>query len=77
MGYASALLWFSLIMVSATLRVDWHAQRCRAAEWRRIDISLLLLTALIVLSPKWLALILWAMGRLPGWDRISAAFLAA
>ena len=37
--------------------------------------SLLALSALIVLSPKWLALYLWAIGRLPGWGR-NPSFLA-
>ncbi len=73
MGYASALLWFSLILVSATLA--WIGTPSVAPANGGADISLLLLTALIVLSPKWLALILWAMGRLPGWDR-QPAFLA-
>ncbi len=71
MGYASALLWFSLILVSATLA--WLVPGSGAAGGT--DITLLLLTALIVLSPKWLALILWTFGRLPGWSR-RPAFLA-
>ncbi|MBP9234911.1 MAG: glucans biosynthesis glucosyltransferase MdoH [Hyphomonadaceae bacterium] len=67
MGYVSALLWFSLIMVSAVLA--WiGTPGAPRGEGGGIDISLLLLTTLIVLSPKWLALILWAMGRLPGWE---------
>jgi len=66
MGYASALLWFSLIMVSAVLA--WIGTTNAPRGEGGIDISLLLLTTLIVLSPKWLALILWAMGRLPGWE---------
>jgi membrane glycosyltransferase len=72
MGYASALLWFSLILVSATLA--WLIPP-GAGSAGGTDISLLLLTVLIVLSPKWLALILWAFGRLPGWSR-RPAFLA-
>ncbi|MDP3495545.1 MAG: glucans biosynthesis glucosyltransferase MdoH, partial [Hyphomonadaceae bacterium] len=67
MGYASALLWFSLILVSATLA--WIDKPVAGQAGGGMDISLLLLTTLIVLSPKWLALILWAMGRLPGWER--------
>ena len=73
MGYASALLWFSLILVSATLA--WIDKPIIAASSGGMDISLLLLTTLIVLSPKWLALILWAMRRLPGWER-QPGFLA-
>ena len=73
MGYASALLWFSLILVSATLAI--LIPPVAANGIGGTDFSLLLLTALIVLSPKWLALILWAFGRLPGWNR-KPAFLA-
>ncbi|HOZ26273.1 MAG TPA: glucans biosynthesis glucosyltransferase MdoH [Hyphomonadaceae bacterium] len=73
MGYASALLWFSLILVSATLA--WIDKPNGAPAAGGMDISLLLLTTLIVLSPKWLALILWAMGKLPGWER-QPGFLA-
>jgi len=72
MGYASALLWFSLILVSATLAILMPP--AAANNVGGTDFSLLLLTALIVLSPKWLALILWAFGRLPGWNR-KPAFL--
>ena len=73
MGYASALLWFSLILVSATLA--WIDKPNGAPAAGGMDISLLLLTTLIVLSPKWLALILWAMGKFPGWER-QPGFLA-
>lgn len=66
MGYASALLWFSLIVVSA-LQAWLGAMGLQ--ESAGPDLSLLLLTTVIVLSPKWLALLLWIAGRLPGWNR--------
>ena len=72
MGYGSALLWFSLILVGALQAWlgdgDGHAGGAS-------NLSLLMLSALIVLSPKWLALYLWAIGRLPGWGR-NPSFLA-
>ncbi len=67
MGYASALLWFLLILVSAILA--WVGSRADDHATVTPDLSLIFLTALIVLSPKWLALILWALGRLPGWGK--------
>lgn len=67
MGYASALLWFSLIVVGAALA--WMETPNAVHTDGAPDLSLILLTTLIVLAPKWLALLLWAMGRLPGWKR--------
>lgn len=66
MGYGSALLWFALIMVGA-LQAWLGAGDVRPAG--ASNMSLLFLSAVIVLSPKWLALYLWAIGRLPGWGR--------
>ncbi|MEQ1783988.1 MAG: glucans biosynthesis glucosyltransferase MdoH, partial [Hyphomonadaceae bacterium] len=72
MGYGSALLWFSLIMVGA-LQAWLGAGDIHVGGTS--NMSLLALSALIVLSPKWLALYLWAIGRLPGWGR-NPSFLA-
>ena len=66
MGYGSALLWFSLILVGA-LQAWLDAGDVHVGG--SSNLSLLVLSALIVLSPKWLALYLWAVGRLPGWAR--------
>lgn len=66
MGYGSALLWFSLIMVGA-LQAWLDAGNVHVAG--HSNMQLLFLSAVIVLSPKWLALYLWAIGRLPGWGR--------
>ncbi len=72
MGYGSALLWFSLILVGA-LQAWLDAGDVHVGG--SSNLSLLVLSALIVLSPKWLALYLWAVGRLPGWSR-NPSFLA-
>lgn len=66
MGYGSSLLWFSLIVVGA-LQAWSSAVGLQTSG--APDVSLLVLTGVIVLSPKWLALLLWATGRLPGWGR--------
>ena len=39
-------------------------------------LRLLLISAVLLTSPKWLAIILWAAGKLPSWDR-SPRFLVA
>ncbi len=65
MGYASALLWFSLIVVGALQAwLEHGGVKVSGAP----DFSLFIITMVIVLSPKWLALLLWASGRLPGWN---------
>ena len=72
MGYGSALLWFSLILVGALQAwIDTGDVHVGGSS----NLSLLALSGLIVLSPKWLALYLWAIGRLPGWGR-NPSFLA-
>jgi membrane glycosyltransferase len=65
MGYLSAPFWFALVIASVGL--GWLQNP--AADAGRASSGLFLLTALIVLSPKWLALLLWTSGRLPGWSR--------
>jgi membrane glycosyltransferase len=72
MGYVSSLLWFSLIIVGALQAwagaAGLHASATPGG-------SLLLITGVIVLAPKWLAFLLWTAGRLPGWGR-SPGFVA-
>ncbi|HEY3231526.1 MAG TPA: glucans biosynthesis glucosyltransferase MdoH, partial [Roseiflexaceae bacterium] len=65
MGYMSAPFWFALVVASTGL--GWLQDP--AADTGQASGGLFLMTTLIVLSPKWLALLLWAGGRLPGWPR--------
>lgn len=81
MGYLSAVLWLALILAGlglslqgAFLRPSYFGEgQALMPNWPIIDdaraFRLFLLTAAIVLSPKCLALILWAVGKLPGWTR--------
>jgi membrane glycosyltransferase len=66
MGYGSSLMWFSLIVVGA---LQAWSGAIGLQEAAAPDASLLILTAVVVLSPKWLALLLWSTGRLPGWSQ--------
>lgn len=66
MGYGSSLMWFALIVTGA---LQAWASAIGLHESGAPDMSLLFLTALIILSPKWLSLMLWSIGRLPGWSR--------
>jgi membrane glycosyltransferase len=88
MGYLSAVLWLALILAGlglslqgAFLRPSYFGQgQTLMPNWPVIDdaraFRLFILTAAIVLSPKWLALILWASGKLPGWTRHPRFILA-
>ena len=88
MGYVSAVLWLALILAGlglslqgAFLRPSYFGPgQTLMPNWPVIDdaraFRLFILTAAIVLSPKWLALILWISGRLPGWTRHPRFILA-
>lgn len=80
MGYASSALWCLLLATSVAL--GFAAQFEPAAPYAQLEtpwvfnlhdpsraIGLFALTAALVLSPKWLSLLLWAAGKLPGWGR--------
>lgn len=67
MGYASALTWLALILVSAL--AAWLHVPEETIRTTPMNGMLPLVTVLIVLAPKWLALLLWATGKLPGWGR--------
>jgi len=75
MGYMSAVFWFALIVTGvgiADQTQDMHGfvEPGSAAAVAHARMTLLsTMTAAIVLSPKWLAAILWAAGKLPGWGR--------
>jgi membrane glycosyltransferase len=78
MGYMSGLLWLSLI-VMGVLIAGW-AKFFEPATVTPADptagLRLLVIMGLVLTSPKWLAVILWAFGKLPGWSR-SPRFLLA
>jgi membrane glycosyltransferase len=88
MGYLSAVLWLALILAGLGLSLQgaflrpsyFGAGQTLMPNWPVIDdaraFRLFILTAAIVLSPKWLALILWASGKLPGWTRHPRFILA-
>jgi membrane glycosyltransferase len=88
MGYLSAVLWLALILAGlglslqgAFLRPSYFGNgQSLMPNWPVIDdaraFRLFILTAAIVLSPKWLSLILWAAGKLPGWTRHPRFILA-
>ena len=69
MGYLSAPMWFALILSGIVLAWLGHGGGEEDAREGSPGGSLFLLTALIVLSAKWLAVALWAAGRLPDWSR--------
>ncbi len=80
MGYLSAVLWLGLILAGLGLSLQgaflrpayFGAGESLMPNWPVIDdaraFRLFILTAAIVLSPKWLAMILWVAGKLPGWS---------
>ena len=85
MAYLSSLFWMALIIAGVGLGYQAQAEIPNyfsyvslLPTWPVLDqeraLRLILLTAAIVFSPKWLALLLWAFGRLPGWGR-QGAFL--
>lgn len=68
MGYLSAPLWLTLIVASVAFA--WMGGPVVEDAERPVGGAMLLvITTLIVFSPKILALILWAAGRLPGWPQ--------
>ena len=78
MGYLSAVLWLSLIVAGIGLALqarlsppDYFPEGSLLPAWPVQDAArgwrLFALTAVVVLSPKWLALIVWSVRKLPGW----------
>lgn len=80
MGYASSALWCLMLIGGIALGVASHIEA--PLPFAHLDtpwvfslhdpnraLNLFALTILIVLSAKWLALGLWAVGKLPGWTR--------
>jgi membrane glycosyltransferase len=72
MGYASAALWMTLVIAGTVLA--WEGRLADPMADPAIvsplgASTLLFLTLTVVLSPKWMTLIVWAFGKLPGWKR--------
>ena len=80
MGYVSGLLWLSLVAVGVFIAANAKFFGAETIASVPPDPSaglrLLLISAVLLTSPKWLAIVLWAFGKLPGWDR-SPRFLIA
>lgn len=81
MGYVSGLLWLSLVVVGVLIAAnakffDTETIATVPPTDPGAGLRLLLISALLLTSPKWLAIILWAAGKLPGWNR-SPRFLVA
>lgn len=80
MGYVSGLLWLSLVVVGVFIAGNAKFFESETVATVASDpyasLRLLAITGLLLTSPKWLAIILWAAGKLPGWDR-SPRFLVA
>ncbi len=72
MGYMSGLLWLGVIVMGVFI-AGWakffDSETTSIVTYPGAGTRLLLITALVLTSPKWLALILWAANRLPGWKR--------
>lgn len=72
LGYVSAFLWCTLVI--AGILLAWEGRLADPMADPAIisplgASSLLIMTLAVVFSPKWLTLIVWAFGKLPGWGR--------
>lgn len=80
MGYVSGLLWLSLVVMGVLIAANAKFFDTETIAAVNADPSaglrLLLISAVVLTSPKWLAIILWSVNKLPGWNR-SPRFLLA
>jgi membrane glycosyltransferase len=78
MGYMSGLLWLSLIVMGVFIAgwAKFFEPTVVVPADPTAGLRLLLATAIVLTSPKWLAVILWAAGKLPGWNRNPRFLLA-
>jgi membrane glycosyltransferase len=80
MSYVSGLLWLSLavmgVLIACNAKFFDTEMLAAVPPDPTAGLRLLLISAILLTSPKWLAIILWAAGKLPGWDR-SPRFLVA
>src|SRR5262249_31665310 len=79
MGYVSGLLWLSLVGMGVFI-AGWAkfmgAEIATPAADPTAGLRLLVISALVLTSPEWLAVILQGAGELPGWTR-TPRFLVA
>jgi membrane glycosyltransferase len=79
MGYMSGLLWLSLVVMGLFI-AGWakffEPVNAGPVTDPTAGLRLLVITAVVLTSPKWLAIVLWAAGKLPGWSK-SPRFLLA
>lgn len=71
-GYVSSFLWVTIVI--AGILLAWEGRLADPMADPSIISplgadTLLIFTLGVVLSPKWLSLIVWAFGKLPGWSR--------
>jgi membrane glycosyltransferase len=77
-GYLSGALWLSFIIAGVLIALQAKffgasvddgaiASPVTDDSWR--NVRLLALTGFVLLSPKWLAVVAWANGKLPGWSK--------
>jgi len=80
MGYMSGFLWLCLIitgvLIAGNAKFFESETAAVVAGDPNASIRLVAIMGLLLTSPKWLAIILWAFGKLPGWDRSPRFFLA-
>ena len=74
MSYVSGLLWLSLVVVGVLIALnakffDTETIASIPPTDPGAGLRLLLISAILLTSPKWLAIILWAARKLPGWNR--------
>ncbi|MEY4785824.1 MAG: glucans biosynthesis glucosyltransferase MdoH, partial [Pseudomonadota bacterium] len=81
MNYVSGLLWLSLVVVGVLIALnakffDTETIASIPPNDPGAGLRLLLISAILLTSPKWLSVILWLAGKLPGWSRSPRYLLA-
>jgi membrane glycosyltransferase len=81
MNYVSGLLWLSLVVVGVLIALnakffDTETIASIPPNDPGAGLRLLLISAILLTSPKWLSILLWTAGKLPGWSRSPRYLLA-